>query len=259
MGGSRELMYDINSGLIAFLLLVLMLGAMWIGNRRGLARHARENEESRSQTLAVQGSLLGVLALLLGFTFSLALARYDDRSRAVVDEANAIGTAQLRADLLPDELAVQAGGLFNRYIGLRIAAGAVAVVEDGERASLLAEAEAVFAGLWELAMVANEERPGPASVAFASALNDMIDSYAVRDAALDRHVPEIVLMLLYLTFVFLGAILGYAAGVTGIRPGPPVHAMVVLIVMLVFVIVDLDRPRRGLIAVDQSALLALAP
>jgi uncharacterized membrane protein (Fun14 family) len=85
----------------------------------------------------------------------------------------------------------------------------------------------------------------------------LIDSYGRRNAALERHVPEVVLFLLFGTFVMTLGIVGYAAGVAGHRVSSVVYIMVVLIVLLVFVIIDLDRPRRGLIEVSQKSLTEL--
>jgi uncharacterized membrane protein (Fun14 family) len=92
---------------------------------------------------------------------------------------------------------------------------------------------------------------------FIQALNELIDSLGRRDAAVHRHVPEAVLLLLYGTFLMAGGIVGYACGVGDHRPSFASYVMVVLIVVLVFIIVDLDRPRRGLIQVSQKSLLDL--
>ena len=78
-----------------------------------------------------------------------------------------------------------------------------------------------------------------------------------RNAALDRHVPEIVLYLLFLVFLLTWGIVGYAAGAAGHRPSKVAYLMLVLIVLLVFMIIDLDRPRRGLIEVDHRSLTSL--
>jgi uncharacterized membrane protein (Fun14 family) len=92
---------------------------------------------------------------------------------------------------------------------------------------------------------------------FIQALNELIDSYGRRDAALGRHVPELVLFLLYGTFLMTGGVVGFAAGVAGHRASIVTYILVILIVVLTFIIVDLDRPRRGLIQVSQSSLIDL--
>lgn len=257
MIGSRELLYDIPTALITLGLLAAMLAIMALGFLVGYRRRNKESEETRSQTTAVQGSMLGLLALLLGFTFSLGLSRHDTRATAVVAEANAIGTAWLRVDLLPEELRAQAKTDLRRYLRLRVEAGQVTADQTQKRKRLVENAGKAFNDLWEVAAAHAESSRSPAAVAYLSALNDMIDALGERDAAIERHVPEVVLIMLFATFLLSGAMLGFSSGIAGTAPAPPVYLMVVLIVVLVFMIVDLDRPRRGLIEVDQSSMSAL--
>jgi len=233
-----------------------MISAMYVGTRTGRMLQRNENEESRSQANAVQGSLLGLLALLLGFTFSLSLGRFDQRSAEVVNEANAIGTAWLRTDFVSDDFRDPAKALLISYATARMEAAKVSTVDGTLRAELIARAESTFAGLWAIAVEETRRTPTPVTMSFAASLNDMIDALASRDSAIERHVPELVLFLLFGTFILLGGVIGFASAISGVRPGVPVYAMMALIVILVFLIVDLDRPRRGLIEVDQSALVS---
>ncbi len=250
-------MYDIPTPLIAVGLLVLMLLATWIGYRTGLGRQTRETEQTKAQTTAVQGSMLGLLALLLGFTFSLALSRHDARSGSVVAEANAIGTAWLRLDFLEGAAKTQAKVNMLKYTRLRVEAGEVTSDQFRQRDAYTKSAEEAFAEVWALAAANARDPGGPAAVSLTNALNDMIDALASRNATLDRHVPEIVLIMLFVTFILSGAMLGFSSGVNGSRPATPVYLMLTLIVLLVFLIVDLDRPRRGIIEVDRSPMVDL--
>jgi hypothetical protein len=120
-------MYDQNSLLISGLLFVSMLVAMEVGYLLGRRDELRANESSRTHVGAIQASLLGVLALLLGFTFSLSLQRFDSRSQAVVDEANAIGTTYLREQLLRATLRGEVQSLLRRYVDLHVKAGTVSL------------------------------------------------------------------------------------------------------------------------------------
>jgi len=237
-------------------LLVLMYEAMQLGRKLGKRRRNKENDDSKQQANTVQGALIGLLALLLGFTFSLSLGRFDQRSIEVVNEANAIGTAWLRTDLLSAERRALAQELLLQYGRLRLETATISAADDQQRTQLIASAEMVFAALWTLAADEAREFGTPVSMGFVASLNDMIDALAARDAAINRHVPEIVLFLLFGTFLILGAVIGYSNGISTLKPGVPVYAMMILIVVLVFLIIDLDRPRRGLIAVDQSPLAA---
>jgi hypothetical protein len=97
----NELLYSQDSFFISGFLLVSMAVAIEVGHRIGRMANTSASESSKAYVNSIQMSLLGVLALLIGFTFSLALHRFDSRSEAVVEEANAIGTTYLRAHLLP--------------------------------------------------------------------------------------------------------------------------------------------------------------
>ncbi|WP_415921427.1 hypothetical protein [Tateyamaria sp. SN6-1] len=246
-------MYDIPTLWIALGLLLGMFGAMFAGRVIG-RRHPARDETETGQVTATQASILGILGLLLGFTFSVALGRHDARSAAVVSEANAIGTAWLRTDLLNDP--DTAKDLMRAYATERLRASTIPASLSEERDASLAQAEQTFAALWSEAARIVREAPNPATTAFANALNDVIDELAARDAAIDRHVPEVVLIMLYLTFLLSGGLLGYGSGVSRTRITATALVMPVLIVSLVFVIIDLDRPRRGLIIVDQGPLIA---
>lgn len=202
--------------------------------------------------------MLGVLALLLGFTFSLSLQRYDSRNEAVVAEANAIGTTYLRAKLLPASMRNKVEDLIRSYLDVRVQETTVPLSQLAERQALLTQASQYQDEIWRYALLAAEEDKSPVtSGLFIQSLNEMIDSFGRRNAALGRHVPEVVLFLLFATFILTWVIVGYAAGVAGNRVSLVAYIMVVLIVLLIFIIIDLDRPRRGLIEIDHSSLFQL--
>ena len=217
---------------------------MELGYRIGRRQSIAASEAVRSQANTVLAAMLGLLALLLGFTYSLALQRYEERSQAVVTEANAIGTTYLRAQLLPAAMRSDIQAKLRQYVDIRVREGRLSL-DDAVQ-------------VWELAMqaVTKDDRPATTGL-FIQALNDMIDSADRHRAALDRHVPESVLFLVFLTFVMTTAILGYASGVAAHRVTIPGIALVVLIALVVYLIIDLDRPRRGLIQVNQESLVNL--
>lgn len=248
-------MYSHSSLLICSIVMIAMVIALEIGYQIGRPREKKSNEGEKSQLNAVQGSLLGLLALILGFTFSLSLQRFDERSRSVVDEANAIGTAILRAESLHGDIRSEARQSLIDYLDLRVKMADVSVAEADRRGSLTTQVTQFHERLWREAQRAIELDDRPLTTGlYLQALNDLIDSYGLRAAALDRHVPEVVLYLLFLTFVLVSLIVGATSGVAGTRPPAGMLIMVALIVLLVFLIIDLDRPRRGLIEIDQSSM-----
>ena len=110
--------------------------------------------------------------------------------------------------------------------------------------------------LWRLAVKAADIDPRPVTTGlFIQALNEVIDTYGKRQAALQEHVPETVLVLLFAVFIIAGSVLGYSSGLEGKRPFLAMVSMAGLIVLVIFIIIDLDRPRRGLIQVGQTSML----
>jgi hypothetical protein len=254
----NEIMYELPSLAIVGVLFVSLLLSIELGYRFGLNRKDKSTDGLKSQVNAIQGALLGILALLLGFTFSLALQRYDRRAEAVVEEANAIGTAYLRAQMLPESVRGDVRAGLRQYVDLRVSASSVSLNQSSTREAIMVNAKRSLESLWKHSMTAAAENPNPVAVGlFIQALNEVIDSYGRRDAALNRHVPELVLFLLYGTFLMTGVIVGYASGIAGHRASFITYIMVTLIVCLVFIIIDLDRPRRGLIQIDQQSILSL--
>jgi len=249
-------MYGINAGLLSLVILAIVLAGIEVGSLLGRrVKGAAVDDDSKTHINSTQASTLGILGLLLAFTFSLALQRFDTRSDAMVDEANAIGTAYLRAQMLPQPYRDEARALLRDYVDVRIKTDGISAVVGDEREALTAQAGALQNAIWDAARRAAEANPSPVPAGmFVQATNELIDSFGRRGAAIDRHVPEVVLFLLLGTFLITSVIVGYSAGVVRRRPPLVSFAMVGLIVVLVFVILDLDRPIRGLIVVSEKNL-----
>lgn len=252
----NEWFYDWNTGVLSLILLVLMAGGLELGVWYGRRNPVPEGP-LRDHINFIQGSLLGLLSLLVGFSFSLALQRYDARCAAVAEEAGAMGTAYQLSEVLPSSMQVQIRKELRDYLDLRVFASTLTTVNQPERAILMAKTAKTQASLWSMTMKAVKEEPGPVVLMFVKSLTDLYDTFDKRVAALDLHIPELVLLLLYGTFFATMIIVGYACGVADHRPSLVTHGMVLLIVILVYIIVDLDHPRRGLIRVNQKPLLDL--
>lgn len=250
-------LYSVPSVLAACLLLCLLLVTIEIGHKVGRVRAKASTEASREHINSMQSAILGLLALLLAFAFSLSLQRFDSRSEAVVDEANAIGTAFLRADLLPPPLHVEARQAIATYLDIRVEEARLAIPDHATRAAVNERAVNAQAALWRIGVQASRVDATWSTLLFVQAINELIDSFGRRNAALDRHVPELVTTLLFATFLLAGAILGFAAGVADHRPSLVTYVLVGLMVVLVFIVLDLDRPRRGVIQVSHASLLDL--
>ena len=254
----QEMLYDHSSILITAVLFALIMLFNEIGFRVGRFVQDRTDKEVKTLTGSLQASVLGLLALLLGFSFSMAMQRYDSRSQAVIDEANAIGTAMLRIELLPEKYQQQVAAAFERYIDLRVTIATIDLTKREQRDAYQKQTSDVQAQLWSLAVSAADEDPRPVTTgAFINSLNNAIDSQGKRNALLQMHVPEPVLILLFVVFIASGGILGYSSGLNGKRIVAPTAFVSFLIVLIVFIIIDLDRPKRGLIQVNQAVMYEL--
>jgi len=253
-----EFLYDKSSLVIALVLMLLMAIALHAGNWLGRRSDIKNCEPCKEQINTVQSSLLGILALMLGFSFSIALDRYNSRSEAVLEEANAIGTAYLRTDLLAEPYQHNVKKLFGDYIETRLHEAELNLAQQGDRADILKASESLQQQIWQQAMQAAKLDANPVtSGLFVQALNDAIDAYGKRLSELDRHIPELVLLMLYAAFLVTGGMIGYSAGLTENRPSKAIYLMGIVVALLMYLVIDLDRPRRGLVQVNQAPMLSL--
>jgi hypothetical protein len=251
-------LYNINSVVISVSLFLLILLANEISYRIARRSTSKADQGLSTQTNAIQAGVLGLLALLLGFSFNMALQRFDARSTAIIEEANSIGTAWLRTSLLPEETASEVASLLSDYVDVRLEGGGIDMADPAKRETVAARTLQLQMQLWQVVTeAASSDLPAAKVSLIIQALNQVIDDYGKRQAQLDKHVPEVVLLLLFVIFIVSGSILGAAAGLAGGRPVLATVSMAALIVLVIFIVIDLDRPRRGLIQVDQSSMMAL--
>lgn len=253
-----EILYGINTLLIAATLIVIMSLTIYSSYRLGLKKKVLCSEPMKSQMTSIQGSLLGLLSLLLGFTFSIALHHFDKRGEAMKEEANAIGTTYLRAYSLPDTVRNETLTTLEKYVDARIQAGKISVVDTLHREPLLQEASELRIKLWDLAIKsAKEDDRITTTGLYIQALNDLIDSFGTRDEALNKHIPEVIIFLLIITIILSGASIGYTSALSNHRPSASAVGFMVIVVILMSMLMDLDRPRRGDIQISQKNMLDL--
>ena len=236
--------------------IALTIVATEVGFLFGLRLHRAKDSVRSAQIGVVEGGILGLLGLLLGFTFAMAVGRYEARRELVVREANAIGTTFLRASFLPDSHKAAVADLLRRYLELR-----VEFYESGEDRRLTDATEQRVAALqkelWSHAVAAGKESPSPILATFINSLNDMFDMDALRYEALKNHVPGVVWLLVLGVAACGCCAAGYGAGAGGLRGGFSNIALPLLIAVAITLIADLDRPRGGLIRISQRPLMDL--
>lgn len=250
-----EFLYGIDLRIIALFLILGLLAIEEAGYLLG-RRQKSPSDAVRSQTTTIESAILGLLALLLGFTFAMSLTRFDRRKTLVIKEADAIDTAYQRAQLLPKADAARLESLLKEDVDARIALHEAGGDEE-KLSAAAAQSQRLEGEMWTLAVAHARKKPDSMSALVLSALNAVSDADAERVQALGDHVPEPVLDLLILAALVALGVVGYASGLTGKRILWPKIAAAVLICAAILLIMDLDRPTRGVIVVEQTRMLEL--
>ncbi len=235
--------------------IILIAGAAELGNRIGLRFRGTENGGSDISTLS--GAALGLLALLLAFSFSIALSRYETRRTMVLEEANAIGSTANFALMLPQAAQAPILGLLRDYTAVRIGLGVPFDPPKQDRD--IARSLELQTLLWQQAAAVTAAAPQSLpAYRFVASLNEMNNIHERRLTALRYHVPSAVMfMLIGVAMVAMG-FTGYQAGVAGTRRPQATLIMSLTVAVVIMLVVDLDRPARGLIEVPVAPLIDAA-
>ena len=245
-----------NQWLVLIIVGLLLLALTEVGFRAGLRLFVAKDERRKGQIGGIQGAVLGMLALLLGFTFSMSVGRYETRRDLVLQEANAIGTTYLRASFLPEAHAKAVEDLLRRYTAARLSfydAG----IDSTKIAAAEDEAARLQRELWAHTVAAGKEAPSPMTATFINALNETIDLDATRLNALRSRVPTAVWLLVLIVAGAGCYVSGGGAGASGARTGFSDGMLPLLIAVVITLIADFDRPRQGLISISQQPLIDL--
>jgi hypothetical protein len=238
-------------------LLVLLLLAIEVGARVGARARVRRGGEGIVEPGAIQGAMLGLLGLLLAFTYSLAASRQDARRGLVVQEANAIGTAYLRTGLLPEPHRGELQAILRQYADSRVVPDEI-MQDPVKLAEAVRRSEQVLQTLWPAARRSVESRlPTPIDALIFQSLNEVIDLHTERVAAFEYRVPKVILWLLLAVAAIGMAVTGFGGGLSGQRNLVLTSTLAVLVAAVLIVIIDLDHPRRGFIRVSQRPLIQL--
>ena len=232
------------------LLFALILLFVWLGRRVGGHRTREETERERVGLVTVETAIYALLGLMVAFTFSGATSRFDTRRAQTVQEANAIGTAYLRLDLLPTAAQPALREKFRAYVDERMAIYR-AFPDLKVSYAHVARANALQEQIWRDSIAALRGAPPHASLLLLPALNDMIDITTTRAIALRTHTPMVILIALVALTLICSLLVGY--GLAGGKPFATNLHMIGFALMMtvtIYVIRDLDHPRAGLIRLD---------
>jgi hypothetical protein len=234
--------------------LAAILAACELGRLLGIRATGRGGDDVST----LEGAVLGLLALMIGFTFAMALTRFEARRDAVLNEANAIGTTALRARLLPAPHSVEALKSLREYVNIRLDI-TQRVVTAPELKAAIDRSNEIQELLWRnaKALAAKENGVVPTGI-FIQSLNEMIDNQGKRLHALQSRVPNIVFLALYGVAVVAFSFAGYANGLEARRVRLPIYVMGALVSAVILLIQDLDRPAAGFITVSQQPMIDTA-
>ncbi|MBW4026992.1 MAG: DUF4239 domain-containing protein [Acidobacteria bacterium] len=230
------------------LLFVAVLSLLETGRALAARRRAPGKDDGLS---AIDGAVFGLMGLLIAFTFSGAAQRFEQRRQLIVQEANAIGTAWLRVDLLPAGAQPAIRQDFRDYVDARLGFYRNLPVDSQTAAVQMQRANRLQGRLWAQTVAAC--RTGCANPAITlplTALNEMIDITTTRAAALETHPPKIIYEVLILLVLVSSLLAGYGMG--GARSWMHTLIYAAVLTLTVYVTVDLEYPRLGLIRVDSA-------
>jgi hypothetical protein len=250
-----NIIYTLPTWLIVAGLVAMTLLATALGYRAGHSAKDVETERAYGVSTGVKASIFGLVALILGFTYSMTSSGFDDRQRLVLDEANSIGTCYLRAGLLSDGSAGAVRGALRRYMDLRIQLFDQGLDPEAYRRNSAAM-DVQLDALWKSVEASARGEPDlTRNSLIVPAANAVIDLSSTRAWSVRNHVPPTVILLLGICMVASGILSGHSFGQVH-RPSTYLWVVQNLLFALVlYVVLDFDRPRRGLIRVDEQPLI----
>jgi hypothetical protein len=237
------------------LVLIVAYAACWLASSIGVRLHKTDLEETTRDDLGVLlAATLTLLALVIGFNLSAAIGRYDQRKNLEEAEANAIGTALVRADLLPAADAANVRTLLGRYLDQRIQ---FYVTRDGKAlVDINARTAKIQADLWSAVVAPAMAQPTPISALAVAGMNDVLNSQGYTQAAWWNRIPLGAWTLMAIVAACCGVLRGY--GARSAREPILVQVLPFIVAISFFLIADIDSPRSGIIRVSPQNLESLA-
>jgi len=231
---------------LLFLGIVLMLQ---LGSYLRRRQFGKEIMSKSSGLTEIEGALFGLMGLILAFSFSGAGSRLDARRQLIVDEANCIGTAYLRLELLMPEPKQELQQKFRQYVDARLSA--YAALPDAEKAKAEVDRAIVIQGeIWKRAVAACQQaNSSQTSILLLNSLNAMFDIANTRYLATMIHQPGLVYYLMSILVLICSLLAGFSMDGSKARNWIYIFSFAVMLAITIYTIIDLDHPRLGLIQV----------
>ncbi len=238
--------------------LILCLAVLYLSERIGVFLgeiRVNINEGERNDLNVILSATLTLLSLIIGFTFSMSITRYDQRKSYEVAEDNAISTEYIRAGLLPDEDAALVRKLLVSYLDQRVLF--YETRDDRKLLQIDATTDRLEAGLWSAVQIPAENQPTPVTSLAVSGMNDVLNSRTNTQGAWLNRIPSEAWALMAVVAIFSNLLIGY-----GMRRTEVARALLFVLPMVVsisfFLIADIDTPRGGIIHVHPENLESLS-
>lgn len=242
--------YNASAELLLIGLFVGMIMCLVIGQRLGRRDRANPMDSTHQRLSAVEAAIFGLMGLMIAFTFSGAADRFEFRRQLVVEEANSTGTAYMRLDLLPASRQPALRDQYRRYLETRLAAYRALPDLDVSNAKM-AVATALQQEIWAATVAALAEVDPEMMDIVLSPLNHMIDVTTSRAVAAMTHTPKLIMAMLLLLSLVCSLLAGYViAGTHQRQVGLHLLAFALVMTATIYLIIDLDYPRYGIIRVD---------
>ena len=246
----------VTGGLFAVLVVVAEFGYR-LG--RWMRPPAGTKSRSDAQAQAIEAAMLSLLGLLLAFTFSMAASRYETRKQVVLQEANALGTAFLRAQLFPlPAQTAQLQDLLRQYVSTRLeiyAPHTSTATAPAMQQAALVQTAALQRQMWALAAANSRQNPNAVSASLlVTTLNEVIDLSETQVTTFANHVPEDILLVLFTLSIIVITMVSYLNGQSGEGKKRFTLILAGTISIAIFLVLDLDRPQSGLIQVGLGSL-----
>jgi hypothetical protein len=265
--GSVAAVYDhvtlpaLGLGAVALILAGLLpsfaILGFWSGRSNRRKRIAAGREVDLRAGEASLGAIVGLLGLLLAFSFGGALSLLEARKTDVIIEANALGTAFLRTDFLPEPEASELRNALHAYARTRIVPSGDVLSSSQDVRDFIERSLEAQARLWPLTVAATDEPLPPALATFvAASVNDVLDAHALRMRSLSAPVAELSQMIVLVAALAALFLLGNRSGIAGRPLTWRTFVFSALLFAVMLTVLDVQRATQGLIRVDQSALQA---
>lgn len=238
--------------MIAGTVLIGMVLLLEVGRRLSMRRERRDGESAHKGLGVVEGAVFSLLGLLIAFTFAGAATRFDARRQLVTEEANDIGTAYLRLNLLPDQSQPAARQMFRTYIDSRLETYRLLPDLDAAYAEL-ANSQKIQDEIWAFSVTGCRDAVSPAcNMLLLPSLNSMFDIVTTRTEASKIHPPPIIFGMIVVLSLAAALLAGYGMGGSTSRSWLHVIGFAAVLAFTVYVIIDIEYPRAGLISVANS-------